>query len=139
MRFAKLLLHYTTNCLMMKKDIKILLIDDNEINSLFAGIMFSKLGITFNVACNKKQAMEHLSKETYDLILLDIQLPNHDGYDIAREVRLSDHKVPIIAFTSLPEEEVLPKALESGMNEYILKPSGMQELQSLVEHYKQSA
>lgn len=125
--------------LMTNENIRLLLVDDNEINSLFAGIMFNKLNIPFDVACNKSQALGLIEKNTYSLVLLDIQMPIHDGYDIAKEIRSIDSKLPIIAFTSLPEEQVLPKAIDSGMNEYLLKPSAMQELRSILDRYKASA
>ena len=123
----------------MTTELKILLIDDHEINSLFAGYMFTKLGIPFDVATNKQQAINLLKDNSYTLILLDIQMPNHDGYDVAKALRLMSPKVPIIAFTSLPEEEVLPKALNSGMNDYMLKPQAMQEIWGMINKFKQSA
>ena len=123
----------------MRDEIKILLIDDHEINSLFTGYMFTKLGIPFDVAANKKQALESISANDYTLILLDIQMPNHDGYEISKSLRLVNPKVPIIAFTSLPEEEVLPKALHSGMNDYMLKPKAMQEIWGMITKFKESA
>lgn len=73
------------------------------------------------------------------MVLLDIQMPQHDGYDVAKSVRKINAKIPIIAFTSLPEEQVLPKALHSGMNDYLLKPRAMQELWGIIEKFQQSA
>ncbi|MFT7590378.1 MAG: CheY-like chemotaxis protein [bacterium] len=123
----------------MTNEIKILLIDDHEINSLFTGYMFTKLGVPFDVATNKKQALEYITTNTYTLVLLDIQMPNSEGYDVAKSLRQINAKVPIIAFTSLPEEEVLPKALHSGMNDYMLKPKAMQEIWSIITKFKESA
>ncbi len=123
----------------MTNEIKILLIDDHEINSLFTGYMFNKLGIPFGIATNKKQALELITTNEYKMVLLDIQMPNHDGYDVAKAVRKIDPKIPIIAFTSLPEEDVLPKALHSGMNDYLLKPRAMQELWGIIDKFQQSA
>jgi CheY-like chemotaxis protein len=101
--------------------------------------MFSKLGIPFDVANNKAQALEYIKKHDYSLILLDIQMPKDDGYSVARAIRSINAKLPIIAFTTLPEDQVLPKAIDSGMNEYMLKPSAMQELRSMVDRFKLSA
>lgn len=123
----------------MKDDIRILLVDDNEINSLFAGIMFTKLGILFDIANSKEQAITHIKEHDYHVVLLDIQMPKDDGYSVAKAIREVNSKLPIIAFTSLPEEQVLPRAIGSGMNEYLSKPSAMEELQSIVDRYKKSA
>ena len=123
----------------MTTELKLLLIDDHEINSLFTGYMFTKLGIPFDVATNKRQALDLVDKNEYTLILLDIQMPQNDGYDVARALRTISPKVPIIAFTSLPEDEVLPKALHSGMNDYMLKPQAMQEIWGMIDKFKRSA
>ncbi len=123
----------------MKENIKLLLVDNSEINSLFAGIMFTKLGIPFDLANTKSQALKLMSKNEYNLVLLDIQMPRDDGYSVARDIRKADPRIPIIAFTTLPEEQVLPKAMDSGMNEYLLKPTAMQELRTILDRYKQSA
>ncbi|MFT5723820.1 MAG: CheY-like chemotaxis protein [Bacteroidia bacterium] len=123
----------------MINEIKILLIDDHEINSLFTGYMFNKLGIPFDIATNKKQALDLISTKEYTLVLLDIQMPHNDGYDVAKSMRQINPKIPIIAFTSLPEEEVLSKALNSGMNDYLLKPQAMQEIWGIIDKFQQSA
>ncbi len=124
---------------LMNSNIKLLLIDDHEINSLYIGFMFNKLGISFDIATNKKQALELISKNDYTVVLMDIQMPNNDGFDVAKSVRKFNLKVPIIAFTSLPEEEVLPKAIDYGMNDYILKPNGMEQLWGIVDRFRASA
>jgi CheY-like chemotaxis protein len=54
-------------------------------------------------------------------------------------MRQINPKIPIIAFTSLPEEEVLSKALNSGMNDYLLKPQAMQEIWGIIDKFQQSA
>ena len=123
----------------MTNDVKILLIDDHEINSLFTGYMFNKLGIPFDIASNKQRAIELLNSNKYSLVLLDIQMPKHDGYDVAQTVRQIDGKIPIIAFTSLPEDEVLPRAIDSGMNDYLLKSTAMQELWGIIDKFQKSA
>ncbi len=123
----------------MNESVRLLLVDDNEMNSLLTGFLFSKLGIPFDVANNKAQALDYINQNNYSLILLDIQMPNDDGYSVARAIRNINAKLPIIAFTTLPEDQVLPRAIDSGMNEYMLKPLAMQELRSMVERFKMSA
>lgn len=123
----------------MTNEIKILLIDDHEINSLFTGYMFNKLGIAFDIATNEQQAINLIQNNKYTVVLLDIQMPNNNGYKLAEAVRQYNHKVPLIAFTSLPEKEVLPQAIQSGMSDYMLKPNGMQELRKMIDSYKLSA
>lgn len=120
-------------------DLKILLVDDHEINSLFTGYMFSKLGIPFDIAVNRDQAIALLSKNDYSMVLMDIEMPRYNGYEVAKMLRDINHKIPIVAFTTLPAQEVLPKAFEVGMNDYMLKPNAMQELEDMLDRYKQSA
>jgi len=123
----------------MMTDLKILLVDDHEINNLFTGYLFSKLGIPFDIAVNKDQAIELLSENEYSMVLMDIEMPRYNGYEVAKMLRDINHKIPIVAFTTLPAKEVLPKAFEVGMNDYMLKPNAMQELEDMLDRYKQSA
>ncbi|MCB9261132.1 MAG: response regulator [Flavobacteriales bacterium] len=114
---------------------KILIVDDNEINSLFMSIMFSKMGISFDTAQNQKDTLTLLQKNSYKLILLDIHMPKENGYDVARAIRTFDSKTPIVAFTSLPQNAVMVKAMDSGMNEYIHKSTAISQMQDMFEKY----
>jgi CheY-like chemotaxis protein len=107
------------------KEIKILLVEDNDLNQLLTTKIFDKWGKTIDIADNGKIAIEKIEKTHYDIILMDIQMPEMDGYDMTRYVRANmgdKSNIPIIALTAhatLGEEQ---KCLEMGMNDYLSKP-----------------
>lgn len=113
------------------KDINILLVEDNELNQLLAVKVFEKFDKTIDIADNGKIAIEKIEKNNYDIILMDIQMPEMDGIELAQYIRTNfgpKSKVPIIALTAhatLLEEQ---RCLESGMNDYLSKPFDFNEL-----------
>lgn len=106
--------------------INVLIVEDNKINMLLTKTLTKKIIPNCNIieAFDGCEAIKLFKKEKIDLILMDIQMPNKNGYEAASEIRkLTDSKkTPIIAVTAgimLGEKE---KCLESGMNDYISKP-----------------
>lgn len=82
---------------------------------------------------NGKDVLEAIDQTTYDLLLLDIRVPEIDGYTIAKKVRTSNIQVPIIFITSLTEINNLSLGYELGCNDYIRKPFSLHELKWRVE------
>jgi CheY-like chemotaxis protein len=114
---------------------KILLVEDNKVNQMVVRKMLSKLGYTADLAENGKQAVEAALKGSYDLILMDIQMPIMDGLEATRALReqLKDKPRPIIAGLSAHAmKESRDIAIESGMDEYITKPVRMEGLVSVL-------
>ena len=113
------------------KDINILLVEDNELNQLLTVKVFEKFDKTIDIADNGKIAIEKIEKNNYDIILMDIQMPEMDGIELTQYIRTNfgpKSKVPIIALTAhatLLEEQ---RCLESGMNDYLSKPFDFNEL-----------
>lgn len=113
------------------KDISILLVEDNELNQLLTVKVFEKFDKTIDIADNGKIAIEKIEKNNYDIILMDIQMPEMDGIELTQYIRTNfgpKSKIPIIALTAhatLLEEQ---KCLESGMNDYLSKPFDFNEL-----------
>lgn len=107
------------------KNLKILLVEDNDLNQLLAIKIFEKWEKEIDIADNGKIAIEKIEKNHYDIILMDIQMPEIDGYDLTRHIRLNmgmKSNIPIIALTAhatLGEEQ---KCLDLGMNDYLTKP-----------------
>jgi two-component system, cell cycle response regulator DivK len=102
----------------------ILIIEDNEQNLYLMRFLLEKNGFTIEEACNGREGIEKALSVNPDLILLDIQLPDIDGYTVARELRKSQkHKeVPIIAVTSFAMTGDRTKCMEAGCSGYIEKP-----------------
>lgn len=111
---------------------KVLLVEDNKINQLVVAKMLRKLGMEVVTADDGLEALDAYSQQYFDLVLMDIQMPNMDGYRTTAEIRKSSdprkRDVPIIALTAsafLTEKE---KAKLFGMNDHVGKPFGPDDL-----------
>lgn len=107
------------------KEAKILLVEDNELNQLLAIKVFEKWSKKIDVADNGKKAIEKIEKKAYDIILLDIQMPEMDGIELTKYIRSNmgeKARIPIIALTAHATVEEERKCLENGMNDYLSKP-----------------
>ena len=113
---------------------RVLLAEDNELNAEIAMTILKENGLKAERAANGKQCMEMLKKmpeDYYDMILMDIQMPEMDGYEATKLIRnLDDARadIPIVAMTANAFEEDRQKALESGMNAHVSKPVDMNML-----------
>lgn len=116
--------------------VKILVAEDNQMNQLLIQYIFKNWQLNFALAENGKEAVEKLQHETYDLLLLDIQMPIMDGYAAAQTIRSELHSnIPIIAMTAHALAGEREKCLSYGMNDYISKPLHENELFKLLKKY----
>jgi CheY-like chemotaxis protein len=106
---------------------RLLLVEDNFVNQRVAIYMLTKLGHRVDMAMHGREAIEMLSKARYDLVLMDCQMPEMDGFEATRIIRdqasgVLDHGVPVVAMTAnaLPEDRA--RALACGMNDFLAKP-----------------
>lgn len=104
--------------------LKVLLVEDNAINQQLAMMMLEDLNASVEVAVNGLEAVDALKKGTFDLVLMDCQMPVMDGYEATRQIRkeIGLHKLPIIAMTANVLAGDKEKAYSVGMNDYITKP-----------------
>ncbi len=120
-------------------DRRILVVDDDmrNIYALSAGL--EEWGCQIRVANNGKEALQALAEADYDLVLMDIMMPEMDGYEAMRRLRADDRwrKLPVIALTAKAMKEDRNKCLEAGANDYIAKPINMDKLQSLMRVWLQ--
>ena len=113
---------------------RVLLAEDNDLNAEIAMTVLKENGLKAERVANGKQCMEMLKKmpeDYYDMILMDIQMPEMDGYEATKLIRnLDDARadIPIVAMTANAFEEDRQKALESGMNAHVSKPVDMNML-----------
>jgi len=112
--------------------IKILLVEDNEINQFVAGKFLEKWHSSYDIAENGDVALNSLSNNNYDLVLMDIQMPVKDGYETTRIIRKSKNsgfdEIPIIALTAENIQEIMGEAFQVGMNDFVTKPFNPDEL-----------
>ena len=117
-----------------RQRLRILLVDDNETNRLVAQGVLNKLGYaTVDVAVNGLEALTALEKTAYDLVLMDVQMPEMDGLEATRAIRdastpVLNHAVPIIAMTANVMKEDRERCFEVGMDDYVPKPLNRKEL-----------
>ncbi|MBL4655400.1 MAG: response regulator, partial [Bacteroidia bacterium] len=116
--------------------IQVLLVEDNPINQLLAKKVLSGWNCTTDTAENGKIAIEKLNACNYDIILMDIQMPEMDGYETTKHIRnkmnSTKNKVPIIAMTAHASSGEADKCLALGMDDYISKPFVPQELNNKI-------
>lgn len=118
---------------------KILVVDDNEINTLIAGRVLGKWGFVLDFAASGHEAIEKVKKNNYDLIFMDIKMPGIDGFETTGIIRaLPGHyfkSVPIIALTASTLQDENSKFVASGMNGHILKPFKPEEIRNIITAY----
>ena len=115
--------------------IRVLLVEDNEINGEIASEMLRELKVNVDLVTNGKECIDALLEKDagyYDLVLMDIQMPVMDGYEATRIIRRFSDKdkrlIPVIAMTANAFEEDKQKAFQSGMNGHLAKPVEMRHL-----------
>ncbi|MCK9225517.1 MAG: ATP-binding protein [Candidatus Muirbacterium halophilum] len=105
----------------------ILVIDDQEENRFLLSTYLKKIGISNDLCCSGKEGLEKLTKNKYNLIILDIQMPEMDGFEVLKKIREMEKtgkvkKTFIIAFTAYAMKDELKEILKAGFNGYIPKP-----------------
>ena len=109
---------------------KILLVEDNAINQMVAKELLEIAGMETDIAGNGREAVEKVAANAYALVLMDIQMPEMDGFAAAREIRSQKRfaHLPIIAMTALAMQGDREKSLAAGMNDHVTKPIDAKEL-----------
>lgn len=123
-----------------KKASRILLVEDFEPNALVATSYLKLFGYSCDVAANGKEAIAMLDKAKYDAVLMDVQMPEMDGYDTTVFIREQEairgsRRIPIIGMTAYAQAGDREKCLMSGMDNYISKPFRAEELKSALKLY----
>jgi CheY-like chemotaxis protein len=119
--------------------IRILLAEDNVVNQKLAVIMLEKMGHTVVQAASGKDALEKWEQTRFDLVLMDVQMPEMDGFEATHEIRsrekLTGAHVPIVAMTANTMSGDRERCLKSGMDDYVGKPITSRELLRVVAKF----
>ena len=116
--------------------LKILVVDDNAINQSLMEHLLLQWNINFDIVSNGLEAIQQLSKQDYDLVLMDIQMPQMDGYAATQHIReVLKSEIPIIAMTAHALAGEREKCLSRGMNDYLSKPIKEDELFKLISSF----
>ena len=120
----------------LTENIRILVAEDNKINQIIAVSMLETLGYQVDVVSNGVEAIDAFTNQVYDLILMDCQMPELDGYETTRRIRhdFPDFKaqIPIIAMTANAMAGDREACLRAGMDNYVTKPIDVLELESVI-------
>ena len=117
--------------------LRILLAEDNIVNQKVTLRMLNKLGYHADVAANGLEVLQAIERQPYDVVLMDVQMPEMDGMEAARKIRerRSDGQPRIIALTAYALQGDRDKCLAAGMDDYISKPVKLEELQAVLESH----
>jgi signal transduction histidine kinase/ActR/RegA family two-component response regulator len=118
------------------RTLRILLAEDNTVNQKVALRMLDKLGYTADVVSNGREVLRSLRHQHYDLILMDIQMPEMDGIEATRLICQEwspDRRPTIVAITANAMQEDRDRCLAAGMSDHLGKPVGIEELRAVLE------
>ena len=121
------------------RQIRVLLAEDDPINQMVAVSMIQEFGFYIQTVTNGKQVIDAIKKESFDLILMDVQMPGMDGFEATQRIRDANPEemnrdIPIIAMTANAMKGDREKCLTSGMNGYISKPVKEEDLRKAIEN-----
>ncbi|MEM9446650.1 MAG: PAS domain-containing protein [Verrucomicrobiota bacterium] len=122
--------------------IKILLAEDNPVNAKLAQILFKRLGYKLTWAKNGKEAVKQVKENQFDLIFMDVQMPEMDGYEATQNIQKlyqKDHDTTrpvIIAMTANAMKGDREKCLDAGMDEYLTKPIQESQVSEMLQKYQ---
>ena len=122
-----------------ERTLRILLAEDNPVNQKLAMTMLQKAGHQVSLAVNGVDALAKWSKGEFDLILMDVQMPEMDGFEAARRIRRQEPsgraRIPIIAMTARAMGGDRERCLEAGMDDYVSKPVSQTELRETIARH----
>lgn len=114
----------------------VLVVDDNKINLLITKKNIEKIkGYTCETTSNGRQSISIVKDKNFDLILMDINMPDMDGFEVTKHIRMFNPDIPILALTALNSNEIEEKAQKSGINQVITKPYNFEDFRNIIQSY----
>ena len=118
---------------------RILLAEDNPVNMAIARRFLVKWGVELTEAVNGKLAVQAFAAQSFDLVLLDLEMPEMDGATALKEIRKMDQEIPILAFTAAAYDNMMTDLLEKGFRDFIPKPFRPEDLHNKIGFHLQQA
>jgi len=119
----------------MRRDVRVLVAEDNPVNQRVAVRQLERLGIAADAVANGIEAVEAASRADYALVLMDVQMPEMDGFAAARELRRRGTPVPIVALTANALSGDRERCLDAGMDDYLAKPIDEEALARVLRQF----
>lgn len=111
---------------------KVLVVEDNKVNALIITKLLKKSGYEYNTVENGLLAVQEVQKNSYNVILMDVEMPVMDGLEATKKIRQFDQRTPIIAVTA---NGVYDDCIEAGMNDHLMKPVNFEYLKEILRKY----
>lgn len=119
------------------KGCTILVVEDNELNQQVAQALLEYNGAVVSIASNGQDALDKLSKENFDCVLMDVQMPVLDGLEATKMIRANPEwsKISIIALTANADQDYRDSCRSAGMNDFLVKPIDPEQLVSIISKW----
>jgi CheY-like chemotaxis protein len=120
-----------------QENLKLLMAEDNAVNRKLAQLLFKRHGFNLAFAEDGLEAVQMVGDKSYDLVLMDIEMPKLNGLDAAKKIKenLGDKSPPIVALTAHSLEGQREEFLAQGMDEYMTKPINIEDFKSILTKY----
>ena len=116
----------------VRQDLSILVAEDNLINQKVAETIFGNLGFKIEISPDGADTVERVKQKEYDIIFMDILMPEKDGIQATVDIRGMGYQMPIVAMTATSSKKGRHKAISSGMNDYVIKPFKMDTIKKVL-------
>jgi len=119
-----------------QRDMHVLIVDDNKINLLITKKNIEKIeGYSCQTISNGKEAISLVKAKDFDLVLMDINMPDMDGYEVTKHIRIFNPYIPILALTALNSNEISTKSEAAGIDQIITKPYIFEDFKTIITSY----
>lgn len=115
--------------------INVLVVEDHYINQELMCDLLKYLKCSVEIACNGKEAVQRVEESHFDLIFMDLQMPEMDGFEASRRIRKFHKEIPIVALTANHLNGDLQRCYDAGMSDYLTKPFEIQDIESVIQKY----
>ena len=122
----------SNQCSQLPSALKILVAEDHPINQKLIQMLLTELGYDCDLVVDGSEVLEAIAQKSYDLVLMDVQMPKLDGIQATQELRRQGHQVKIIGLSANAVEQEDRKALRAGMNLYLTKPVKLEQLREAI-------